>query len=255
MQDSPPLLTVITVSFRDLERLKRTVESLKESDGRVAQIIVLPINDADSIAYLDSTLDRDPTTALSYVHDDGKGIYQAMSLGVAQVTSPYFTFWNSGDFLNSAFELSCLLDDLNQCEADWVLTNGNFNWIDYPTPTIKNLRRFILQEDAGYVSHQCILFRTDYFTGREIFNLKYKVAADTDQIYRIYRKSEPTILDYPIVSVEHGKFSSMNNRRARVEVFLLVTANLDGVERFIAIKNILEREFNQLWKRMSRFGK
>ena len=234
------------MSFRDLHRLKRTVESLVDIDLRVEHIIVLPDSDYDSIVFLDRFLVQNPDAALIYLHDKGQGIYQAMDLGVSYSTGKYFTFWNSGDVLSSAVELSKMLDRLKLCSANWILTNGHFDWIEYPTPSIANLTSFILQEKKGYVSHQCILFRSDLYFDREVFNLNYKVAADTYQIYESYQKFIPEVLDFSIVCVEPGTFSAANNRRARLEIFILVITKLRGLSRVKALKNIFTIELLNL---------
>ena len=225
------------MSFRDLDRLKRTVESIINIDQRVEHIIVLPFNDRDSLIFLDSTLEQNPTAALRYVHDKGQGIYQAMSLGVSCASSQYFTFWNAGDELNSVSELSLLLENLESCNATWILTNGHFSWIEYPAPSYENLISFIRQERLGYVSHQCILFEARYFKKEPAFNLSYKVASDTDQIYRCYKDSVPAILNFAAVSVEVASYSATNQRRARIEVFLIIIRQLNSLDLLYALYN------------------
>ena len=235
--DSPKLLSVITVSSRDLDRLKRTVHSLAEINQRIEHVIVLPFDDKDSVDFLNTFLEQNPDSFLSYFHDQGLGIYQAMILGVAQARSVYFTFWNAGDELHSASEMSLLLNELSSSDANWILTNGNFTWMNYPRPSLENLLRFIRQQKMGYVSHQCILFKKAFFDEGKLFDLTYKVAADTDQIYRCYRNSTPAILDFAIVSVEIGKYSSTNHRRARIEVFLIIVRQLKSLDLMYAIYN------------------
>jgi hypothetical protein len=204
-----------------------------------------------SVEFLKYYVNQNPNSNLRYLHDKGQGIYQAMTLGVKHTHSAYFTFWNAGDELHSDYEMSRLLDELGPLNADWILTNGDFNWIEYPTPSIENLRRFVTQEERGYISHQCILFKTNLYAEKQIYNFKYKVAADTQQIFKCYQNSDPAILDFPIVSVELGAFSSVNNRRARFEVLIIVITSLRGWERLNAIKNILIRELRQLLERSS----
>ncbi len=244
MAESSKQLSIITVSSNDFERVKRTVESLLGVDRRVEHIIVLPFNDSESIDFLVDFLEQNPNVALSYVHDKGEGIYQAMAIGVAQATARYFTFWNAGDVLSSTEELSKMLNHVSLCSANWVLTNGQFDWIEYPTPSLANLTSFMLQEKGGYVSHQCILFKTDWYFEREVFNLNYKVAADTHQIYESYQRSIPELLDFSIVCVEPGTFSAINNRRARLEVLVIVGTKLRGLNRLKALKNFLTNELS-----------
>ena len=246
MSDSTELLSIITVSFRDLDRLKRTVDSLIGIDPRVEHIIVLPDSDYESVEFLDCFLVEHPDAALSYVHDKGQGIYQAMNLGVSYATCKYFTFWNAGDELNSSLEMSSLLNELILCESNWVLTNGYFSWIDYPHPSLENLLSFIRQESAGYVSHQCVLFKRLFFIEGAVFDFRYKVASDTDQIFRCYRNSTPKILDYSVVAVEIGQYSAVNHRRARLEVLLIIIRRLNSLDLLLALYNYSRNNLSYL---------
>jgi hypothetical protein len=193
-----------------------------------------------SVEFLKLYISQNPHSNLRYIHDKGQGIYQAMTLGVENSQSAYFTFWNAGDELYSLSELCLLLTQLPSSDANWILTNGNFSWIKYPTPSIENLLSFIRQEKKGYVSHQCILFKKSYFSKSEVFDFTYKVAADTDQIYRCYRNSTPAVFDISVVSVEFGVYSSKNHRRARFEVLLIILRQLKSKELFIALYNFFK---------------
>lgn len=253
MSDCVKSLTVITVSYHDLDRLRRTVQSLIQFALYLDHLIILPRDDFESIQFLEDLMFRNPKKSIRFSHDEGFGIYEAMSFGVKNVRSRYFTFWNSGDELFSSIEMNSLLVELSQSDANWILVNGHFNWIDYPPPSKVNLRNFIRQSPTGYLSHQCVLFRTDFFRGHDIFNFKYKVAADTDQIYRCYLESDPLILDYKIVSVEVGAFSAVNHRRARFEILEIIIRRLKGLDLIFALFNFFKSNFYFLLSKCNRF--
>ena len=254
MSVSPPLLTIITVSFHDLERLKCTIESLATADRRIEHVIVLPLNDFDSVKFLERFMKHNPNSTLRYVHDKGQGIYQAMTIGVAHVRSKYFTFWNSGDRLYSHSELVVLLNKLPSCDANWILTNGHFTWTKYPAPSLENLLSFIRQEITGYISHQCILFKKSYYSEGRIFDLTYRVAADTNQIYQCYRDSTPAILDMSVVSVEIGAYSSAHHRRSRMEVLLIILRQLRSKDLFLALYNFTKNNLQYFLSKYRKFS-
>lgn len=246
MLKSSSLLSVITVSYNDLDRLKVTVNSLLLSDSRLEHLIVLPENDSISIEFLDEVIRKYPERVIAYIHDAGHGIYEAMEFGALHIKSKYFTFWNAGDALYSKDEMRKMLDTLERTENEWILTNGFFSWISYARPTLANLRAFILQEKGGYVSHQCVILKRSIVGEFKLFNPWLRVAADTDQIYRLYKSFEPLLLNNICVSVEYGKYSGFHQRRARLEILIIILMRLKGMEQFIALKNFASSNINAL---------
>jgi len=244
--DSPSkLLSIVTVSAFDLRRLTITLKSMLPLDGRVEHILVIPTEDSLTLEFVKSFSDEN-NLELRVVFDDSIGIYPAMKKGAIASDGKYFTFWNSGDHLGSKSEMESLLDALEGENAKWVLTGGLFSWVDYPIPNQNILRKFLIQSPGGYISHQCVLFSKSAFTNQAFFNLKYKVAADTDQIFRLSRLHPPSFLPFAAVRVEEGNYSASKHRRARIELFPIAAANLRGFDRIVALVNLLRQNFGFL---------
>jgi hypothetical protein len=245
------ILSIVTVSAFDLKRLTITLKSLLPLDPRIEHVIVIPKEDNLTLEYLNKYIlmnDHDPRI----IFDDSVGIYPAMEKGAIAATGKFFTFWNSGDHLGSRPEMESLLDELEKANSKWILTGGLFSWVDYPTPNLDLLRRFLFQSPGGYISHQCVLFSKSAFSNQRIFNFKYKIAADTDQIFRLSKLYAPAFFPFSAVRVEEGKYSASRHRRARMELFPIVVFNLTGFDRIIAVGNLIRQNSGFLFQKLTK---
>lgn len=250
--DSPSiLLSIVTVSAFDLERLRVTLYSLLPQNARIEHVLVIPKDDNLSLDFLEKFKNEHGCT-MRIIFDDANGIYQAMEKGAQASTGKYFTFWNSGDNLGSISDMELLLDALVKEAAGWVLTGGLFSWVEYPVPSTASLRNFLLQYPGGYISHQCVLFSKSAFVDQQFFNLNYQVAADTDQIFRLSKLSTPGFLPYAVVKVEEGNYSATRHRRARLELFSIVASNLKGFDRITALVNLIRQNMKFLLQKLAK---
>jgi len=240
------LLSIVTVSAFDIGRLTITLKSLLPLDQRIEHLLVIPKDDSVTLEFLEQFSSQN-NLELHVVFDESNGIYPAMEKGAIASTGKYFTFWNSGDCLGSKPEMESLLDSLENENSKWVLTGGLFSWVDYPAPSQNLLKRFLIQSPGGYISHQCVLFSKLAFSNERFFNFKYQVAADTDQIFRLSKLYPPAFLPCAAVRVEEGSYSASRHRRARMELFPIVVVNLNGLERIVALVNLLRQNFGYLF--------
>ena len=245
MELFPKILSIITVSSNDVDRLRKTIDSLLPLDPRVEHVIVVPQKDYITRTFLDE-LRGETNYLFNLVDDQGRGIYEAMNKGAHASRAKYFTFWNSGDYLDSRTQLELLLSELEQSDAFWVITSGVFDQYQTYIPQSKTLEDFLLQKEGGYISHQCVLFSKTAFQNQPFFNFKYKVAADTDQIFRVSAISKPYFLPFAAVHIEEGKYSATHQRLARLEVLLVILRILKGGQRVVSTVNFLRKNFTYL---------
>ena len=243
------LLSIVTVSAFDMQRLKITLDSLLPKNPRIEHVLVIPKEDNQTLDFV-SRFKSEHNVDFNIVFDDPIGIYPAMEKGAIASRGKFFTFWNSGDHLGSSPQMESLLDALENVEAKWVLTGGIFSWMDYPVPNENLLKSFLLQSSGGYISHQCVLFSKSAFLNQHFFNCKYQVAADTDQIFRLSKLSRPDFLPFSAVRVEEGKYSATRHRRARLELFPIAIFNLKGFDRIVAVGNLIRHNMTFLFRKL-----
>ncbi len=90
-----PTVSVITISFNDLDGLKRTVDSVRAQryGGRIEHIVIDGGSGDDVVEYLSGC---EPGFAYWQSGPDG-GRYEAMNQGIAHASGDLLWFMHSGD--------------------------------------------------------------------------------------------------------------------------------------------------------------
>lgn len=90
----PPLISIITINYNNLEGLKKTIESVTNQSWQGFEYIVIDGGSDDgSKEYIKSKSDK-----IDYwISEPDKGIYNAMNKGITKATGEYLLFLNSGD--------------------------------------------------------------------------------------------------------------------------------------------------------------
>ena len=89
-------ISIITINYKNLDGLKKTVHSVLEQTYTAIEYIVIDGDSQDGTKEFLKSKNDD----LSYwVSEPDSGIYNAMNKGIAQATGDYLLFLNSGDTL------------------------------------------------------------------------------------------------------------------------------------------------------------
>lgn len=240
-----PLLSIITVSAFDAERLSKTLHSLIGLPSLVEHVIVIPENDAESKT-LSKLYEYSGHNRINLAHDQQKGIYAAMNVGALVAKGKYVCFWNAGDKLHNRKDLMVLLERLIELNPIWAIAQGQFEWRTKQELSLANLLGFLTHQQDTFISHQTIFVAKKNFMDIGMFNTQYQVAADTDQITRLFSIEPPVFENSVVVQVEAPNFAARNHRRARFEVLIIALCGLVGIHRINAIQNILRHEIDRI---------
>lgn len=240
-----PLLSIITVSAFDAERLSKTLQSLIGLPSLVEHVIVIPEDDSESKT-LWKQYEYSGHNRINLVHDKKKGIYGAMNAGALEANGKYVCFWNAGDKLYNQKDLMHLLAKLLEQNPKWAIAQGQFEWRTKQELSVSNLLGFLTHQPDTFISHQTIFVAKNTFMEIGKFNTHYQVAADTDQITRLFSIEPPIFEDSVVVQVETPHFSARNHRRARIEVLIVALGGLVGAHRKKALRNILRNEIDRI---------
>lgn len=242
-------LSVVCVTAFDASRLRRTLDSLKNFKGDLELLVICPKDDSLSIGIANQA-SSSITYRFRVIHDSQVGVYPAMNLGLTNCVGKYVIFWNSGDLSQSNTALSDFISYLVNIDVDWGVAQGSFSWRTGISLTPENIVNFITQSD-GYLSHQTIFAKRWSLLDLGGFNEKFRVAADTDAITKLYLTyGKPDFYKSSIVEVEFPEFSGKYHRRGRYENMLICIWTLPFKYKLQALRNALRKEFLYLKKRL-----
>ncbi len=241
-------LSIVLVTSNDRLRLEATLESFLNLELPVELVIVHPSSDQSSKDAI-SKYSENINFQIKQVFDQGVGIYSAMNLGARAATGRYLTFWNSGDLAVGPDALSSLCSVLEESSANWLISQGVFDWRPKQKLTLENLRGFVTHAPESFVSHQTTFFDRKAFLAAGTYDEKYKVAADTKLITRFFLMHLPQFIHFSTVIVEVPNFASRNNRQGRRESILISIEDLPWGLKWRSAKNFLYREMGSIFFR------
>lgn len=182
-----PLITVVTVVYNDVKHIEETILSvINQTYPNIEYIIV----DGGST---DGTVDiiKKYSDSIAYwVSEPDKGIYDAMNKGICKATGEWINFMNSGDvFHSSNVIIEIVVSDVFDTKVG-VIYGDTFLYKDR-----KFIKKFLNKpfwstpipyRTGKGICHQSMFTRTK-LAQKLLFNLKYRISADFDMTYRIYK--------------------------------------------------------------------
>lgn len=201
-------VTVVTAVLNDAGHIEQTILSvISQTDIEIEFIIV----DGGS---KDGTLEligkyKDKISLL--ISESDRGVYDAMNKGIKHSSGDFVYFLNSGDvFINSSVLSKIKFEEIKERNViiygNVVVAYGNIEALEKPRPFFNSKMKF---KGIG-ICHQSMFFPGELIRN-EKYDLSYKIAADYDLVYRLWRKgTEFLYRDITIAKYDWGKGISSN---------------------------------------------
>lgn len=188
---SAPAVSVITITFKDLDGLKRTVDSVRAQryEGRIEHIVIDGGSGDDVVEYLSGC---EPRFAYWQSQPDG-GRYDAMNQGIAHATGDLLWFMHSSDCFSdpdAVAEVVAAISGHGPAREVWGYGLENLvglGRVRGPIPF--NMRKLL----AGWqtVPHQASFFGSSLVSKLGGYDLDFGIAADQEFILRAALVREP----------------------------------------------------------------
>lgn len=188
---SLPTVSVITITYNDLDGLKRTVESVRAQryPGRIEHIVIDGGSGDEVIEYLSGI---EPAFTYWQSEPDG-GRYDAMNQGIAHASGDLLWFLHSSDLFPDPDTVAAAVDAVaGQGSARDVWGYGRDNLVGLGrvrSPMPFSLRKFL----AGWqvIPHQASFFGSSLVEKIGGYDVNFGVAADQEFILRAALLRQP----------------------------------------------------------------
>lgn len=223
VQQTPPLFSIITVCFNDLENLKRTAGSvLAQSSSDYEWIVV----DGASRDGTREWLEALPPGQARWKSEPDAGIFDAMNKGCNLATGRFLVFMNSGDLFADALVLSRVQEAIAQ-RPDAVLLYGDS--LDAPPDGVARLRQ--ARAHSGYrlgmfAQHQAMFFRASERRYRRDLPITADYAYIGEHIQAVNQPGQIVPLGFTVCRFllgglnEKARFAALReDLRTRIHVF------------------------------------
>lgn len=145
---------------------KRTLGSLLNA-GLIASSVKLLVINGGSELHLRSEIED-----LDVLYSDNieiftgidSGIFNAMNLGLAKVSTPYVLFLNSGDEMCPDFTFNHLIPEIVEWSSNWVIADASFTNSKGQVRPWKNVKPLSFKHRMGLNSfpHHGTIYKTDF---------------------------------------------------------------------------------------------
>lgn len=167
-------ISIITINYRNLEGLKKTVHSVIEQTSTDIEYIVIDGDSQDGTKeFLASQNDH-----LSYwISEPDSGIYNAMNKGIKKATGAYLLFLNSGDILFDNQVIARVMPSLSSGE-DFIA--GNLLLDEKPQARIKQHPKTLSMSFLfkGTIAHPSCFINKTVFEKYGLYDEQLSIVSD-----------------------------------------------------------------------------
>ncbi len=189
-------VSVITISFRDLDGLRKTVDSVlaQRSSAAIEHIIVDGDSGSDVVDYLRSL----PADSISWTSEPDAGRYDAMNTGIRRATGDIIWLMHSGDCFADPGSVEYVVNSLEHPASQWgyarvrrIAPDGSDLgvWGEVPFDFDRFSKfKFTIPHQAAFVGRDVSAEVGEYDT-------EFGLAADQLYLLRAALRHEPVVLD------------------------------------------------------------
>lgn len=203
---SKPKISIVTVSFNTVEVIEKTIMSVIGQDYDNLEYLVI---DGGSTDGAQEIIGRYIDKIDYFVSEKDNGIYDGMNKGIAAASGDWILFLNADDiFVDSTVVSDVAAFISSHPDADVVYGNSE---------QIQEYGTFLVRPQEAYINNKMSISHQATFVKREIilthiFDLKYRFAADFEQLSHFYLEGRKFIhFDRLIARVEMRGGATYNN--------------------------------------------
>lgn len=209
-----PLVTIITATYNLIENGRKeyflqNLESVQSQTYKNIEHII--IDGASTDGTLELLKEYEQKGLIKYYSEPDKGIYDAINKGILKANGKYVVCLNSDDFYcnNKAVELEVM--KLEENDADACYANARVYNEKGKLQSIWRGKEHINLFFCGNMpNHQTFMIKIDALKELGLYNLKYKVSADSNFIYKLYFNNKKFVcIDLEIVVYRLGGYSKL----------------------------------------------
>ncbi|MDE5987551.1 MAG: glycosyltransferase [Prevotella sp.] len=217
-------VSIITSCYNRKETIRDAIESVLSQDYSDIEYIIVDGASTDGTQdVIEGIIKNSPSHIdVRYVSESDHGMYEALNKGIRMATGDVIGLVHSDDFLYSPHTVSHIVDRLRETHADFLYGDGLFV---NPEQTDKVVRKWIggtyrlWKVRHGWLPlHPTCYIRKDVMERRGLYNESYKIAADSDLLFRYLLGGDITVTYLPeyIVRMRMGGLSTDSARRKQM---------------------------------------
>lgn len=183
-------VSIITVCFNSSNTIEKTMLSVfEQTHGNIEYIFIDGKSTDDTI----SIIKKYENNITKLVSEPDLGIYDAMNKGITLATGEIVGILNSDDLYADKHVLADVMKYFSD-DPDLDILYGNLNYVkNLNTKAI--VRKWVSKpyyngffEHGNVPPHPALFLRSNVYKKVGLFNLEYKLAADYEFMFRVFKK-------------------------------------------------------------------
>ena len=202
-------VSVITATFNSELTLQRNIESVNKQKNVIVEHIFVDGGSSDNTV---SIIDTWSSINSNVIVGEDSGIYDALNIGIQKSSGDFICILNSDDFFTDELVLNDIVNVFEQQKVDIVYSginyiNSRYEFIGEWVPDEFSLGSF---SHSWHPPHPGFFVRKICYEKAGGFDLKFKVAADYELMFRFLEVSKfsSALLSRPTVNMRNDGFSS-----------------------------------------------
>lgn len=206
-----PALSIITVAYNSEKTIERTITSVLNQSFKNFEYIIVDGNSKDQTNAIINTYKSEFDGRIRHISEPDKGIYDAMNKGIGLAKGKLIGLLNSDDYY---FEdtLKLVYEVFTKTDAKTVITGELIFKSKHGEQLLKTSRERFLKKTKHFkngVRHPATFVPKVIYDDLGLFNLSYKIAADAELMYRIYKANyQFTFINKPFLVMYDGGASN-----------------------------------------------
>lgn len=212
-------VSIITSCYNREATIRGAIESVLRQDyPNIEYIVVDGASKDNSLQIINEYKDQ----ISKIVSEPDRGMYEAINKGIRMATGDIIGLVHSDDFLYSPHTISNIVKQMEDTHADFLYGDGLFVNAEN---TNKVVRKWIggayrlWKVRHGWLPlHPTCYMRREVMQKRGLYNESYKIAADSDLLFRYLLSGDLTVtyLKEYIIKMRMGGLSTDNKRRKQM---------------------------------------
>ena len=212
-------ITIITTCYNRSSTIRNALESVLSQDYPDIEYIV--VDGASTDGSLD-IINEYRGRISRVISEPDHGMYEAINKGIRIATGDVIGLLHSDDMLYAADTISKVAARLQATGADFLYGNGLFVNAENTEKVVRNWvgggYRLWKVRHGWLPLHPTCYIRRDVMLRRGLYNETYRIAADSDLLFRYLLGGDLTVayLDEYIVRMRMGGMSTDGNKRRQM---------------------------------------
>lgn len=212
-------VSIITSCYNREATIRGAIESVLGQDyPNIEYIVVDGASTDNSLQVINEYKDR----ITKIISEPDKGMYEAINKGIRMATGDIIGLVHSDDFLYSPYTISNIVKQMKETHADFLYGDGLFVQAENTNKVIRKwiggaYRLWKVKHGWLPLHPTCYICR-DAMLKRGLYNESYKIAADSDLLFRYLLGGDLTVtyLKEYIIRMRMGGMSTDSARRKQM---------------------------------------